>query len=56
VELSWNGKKPITLSNGETRSFLEDGDIINLRGWAQGEGYRIGFGNCLGEILPAHKL
>ncbi len=53
LELSWGGKEPITLDSGETRSFLEDGDVVILRGWAQGDGYRIGFGDCAGEILPA---
>jgi len=49
-------KKPFVLPNGETRSFLEDGDTIILHGWAQGEGYRIGFGECRGEIIPAHPI
>ncbi|MEM9048070.1 MAG: fumarylacetoacetase [Pseudomonadota bacterium] len=53
LELSWGGKTPITLETGETRSFLENGDVMTLRGWAQGDGYRIGFGSCVGEILPA---
>ncbi|MBI1219827.1 MAG: fumarylacetoacetase [Rhodobacteraceae bacterium] len=53
LELSWGGKEPITLATGETRSFLEDGDTLTLRGHAQGAGYRIGFGACAGRILPA---
>ncbi|MBX2804703.1 MAG: fumarylacetoacetase [Hyphomicrobiales bacterium] len=53
LELSWGGKEPITLATGETRSFLEDGDLVTLRGWAQGDRYRIGFGECSGQILPA---
>ncbi|MEM9197306.1 MAG: fumarylacetoacetase [Pseudomonadota bacterium] len=53
LELSWGGKEPITLDTGETRSFLEDGDIMTLTGWAQGAGYRIGFGECVGAILPS---
>jgi len=56
MEISWNGKKPLTLPNGETRNFLEDGDTIIIYGWAQGEGYRIGFGECRGEIIPAHPI
>ena len=55
LELSWGGKEPLTLDSGETRSFLEDGDRLVLTGWAEGKGYRIGFGACAGEILPAHK-
>ncbi|MBV2359737.1 fumarylacetoacetase [Thalassococcus sp. CAU 1522] len=53
LELSWGGKEPITLDSGETRSFLEDGDTLTLRGAAQGDGYRIGFGACAGTVLPA---
>ncbi|GAA6210213.1 fumarylacetoacetase [Cognatishimia sp. WU-CL00825] len=53
LELSWGGKEPMTLATGETRSFLEDGDTLTLRGAAKGDGYRVGFGACKGTILPA---
>jgi fumarylacetoacetase len=53
LELSWNGTEPLTLRDGAQRTFLEDGDTLILRGYAQGEGYRIGFGECAGTILPA---
>jgi fumarylacetoacetase len=53
MELSWRGTKPINLASGETRTFLQDGDRITLTGWAQGNGYRIGFGEARGRILPA---
>ncbi len=56
LELSWGGQEPFTLDTGETRSFLEDGDTATLRGAAQGDGYRIGFGDCVGTILPAVKF
>ena len=52
LELSWNGKEPISLPNGEKRTFLEDGDIVTLKGWCEGKEYRIGFGECKGSILP----
>ncbi len=55
LELSWGGKEPLDL-NGTARSFLEDGDTLTLRGHAQGDGYRIGFGDCTGTILPAADL
>ena len=55
LELSWGGKEPLTLP-GATRCFLEDGDTLTLRGQAQGDGYRIGFGDCTGTILPAADL
>ena len=53
LELSWSGKEPLELPGGITRSFLEDGDTLTLRGAAKGEGYRVGFGECAGQILPA---
>ncbi|MCB1365453.1 MAG: fumarylacetoacetase [Rhodobacteraceae bacterium] len=53
LELSWGGKEPITLETGEKRSFIEDGDTLGLHGHAQGDGYRIGFGDCMGQVLPA---
>lgn len=56
LELSWGGKEPVTLDTGETRSFLEDGDRVTLRGHAQGDGYRIGFGACTGTVRPAIEL
>jgi fumarylacetoacetase len=55
LELTWRGEEPITLSSGETRKFLQDGDTVTLTGWCQGEGYRVGFGECTGKILPAIK-
>jgi len=53
LEMTAGGKEPITLATGETRTFIEDGDTYTLTGWAQGDGYRIGFGECVGKILPA---
>jgi fumarylacetoacetase len=52
LELAWNGDEPIHLSNGVTRSFLEDGDVVNFRGAAYFESYQIGFGECKGQIMP----
>ncbi len=54
LELSWAGREPFTLETGEVRSFIEDGDTLTLRGHAQGDGFRVGFGDCSGTILPAH--
>lgn len=53
LELSWRGENPISLPDGETRTFLEDGDHVIMRGYAQGDGYRVGFGSAEGTILPA---
>ena len=55
LELTWNGKKPLQLNEGGTRTFIEDGDELTLAGWCQGDGYRVGFGACVGEILPAQR-
>jgi fumarylacetoacetase len=52
LELSWGGKEPFAITGG-TRSFIEDNDTLTLRGHAQGDGYRIGFGACVGKVLPA---
>ena len=54
IELTQGGKSPITLPNGERRTFLEDGDAVVLRGWCEKAGAaRIGFGECWGTVLPA---
>jgi fumarylacetoacetase len=53
LELTWRGAKPLTLPNGETRKWLEDGDGLTITGWAQGDGYRVGFGEVAGRVLPA---
>ena len=55
LELSWGGKNPIEVHNSEMRSFLEDGDIIRMTGAANGENYKIGFGENIGKIIPAKK-
>ena len=53
LELSWGGKEPFPLADGGARSFLADGDTLTLRGWCQGNGYRVGFGDCAGTVLKA---
>jgi fumarylacetoacetase len=53
LELAWRGERPITLPNGETRRFLEDGDRVTLTGYCQGDGYRVGFGEVTAALLPA---
>ncbi|WP_375157715.1 fumarylacetoacetase [Bradyrhizobium sp. RDT46] len=53
LEISWNGTEPVELPGGARRSFLEDGDSLVMRGWCQGNGYRVGFGEVEGTILPA---
>jgi fumarylacetoacetase len=53
LEISWNGTEPVELAGGVKRAFLEDGDSLVMRGWCQGDGYRVGFGEVEGTILPA---
>lgn len=53
LELSWNGQRPLHLANGANRKFLEDGDTVMIRGFAEKNHVRIGFGMCEGKILPA---
>jgi fumarylacetoacetase len=53
LEISWNGSEPLELPGGITRTFLEDGDQLIMRGWCQGDGYRVGFGEVEGTIVAA---
>ena len=56
LEISRGGKQPLTLESGETRSFLEDGDEVTLKAWCEADGaVRIGFGECVGRVVPAPK-
>ncbi len=56
LELTRNGRSPMTFDGGVARTFLEDGDSVTLTAWAEGESYRVGFGECAGRILPAHPV
>ncbi len=54
IELTLGGKQPVQLPDGDTRTFLQDGDSVVLRGWCEKVGAaRIGFGECWGTVLPA---
>jgi fumarylacetoacetase len=54
MELTWNGTEPLTLDDGSTRAFLEDGDTVKITGWAPGPGgARIGLGEVVGTVSPA---
>lgn len=53
LELTWGGEKPLPLTSGELRRFLEDGDRVTMTAWSQGKDYRIGFGETTGKLLPA---
>ena len=54
IELTTGGQNPVQLPGGETRTWLQDGDTVILRGWCEKPGaVRIGFGECVGTVLPA---
>lgn len=53
LELSWKGENPVVLNDGQKRSFIEDGDTVTMRGYAQKEGIRVGFGEVVATILPS---
>ncbi len=53
LELSWSGKNPIELSNGETRTFINDGDVVSMKARCENGTIGIGFGEARGKILPA---
>jgi fumarylacetoacetase len=56
LELTAGGKQAVTLPNGESRTFLQDGDTVILRGVCTRPGaVRIGFGDAAGTLLPAHS-
>ena len=50
LEITLNGAEPITLSDGQQRTFLEDGDSIIMSGYCEAEHYKIGFGTLEGTI------
>jgi fumarylacetoacetase len=53
LEITWRGANPLKLPGGEERKWLEDGDSMSITGWCQGDGYRVGFGEARGQIVPA---
>ncbi|MBW8199546.1 fumarylacetoacetase [Flagellimonas abyssi] len=53
LELSWGGTKPVKLKNGSERKFIEDGDTVTMKGYAQKDDIRVGFGEVTTKVLPA---
>lgn len=53
LELTWKGTRPLRFDGGAERKFILDGDRITITGWCEGEGFRVGFGEVTGAILPA---
>ena len=56
LELTWRGTKPLRTPEGAERRFLADGDTVSMSAWCQGDGYRVGFGEVTGTILPARPF
>ena len=53
LELTWRGQNPLELENSEERKFIQDNDTVIMRGYAEKDGIRVGFGEVAGKILPA---
>lgn len=54
LEISWKGTKPVAMNDGSTRAFIHDGDTVSLKGYAEKNGVRVGFGLCEATVLPAN--
>jgi fumarylacetoacetase len=52
LEIAWKGTKPVQMVDGSQRSFINDGDTVIMRGHAEKDGVRIGFGECKAKVLP----
>lgn len=55
LEISWKGTKPFKMSDGTERTFINDNDTVIIRGFAEKDGVRIGFGEVSAKLLPAKK-
>ena len=53
LELTWRGTKPIKMSDGTERKFINDSDTVIMKGWCEKDGVRVGFGECTAKVLPA---
>lgn len=56
LELCWKGTRTVSLGDGGSRKFLLDGDEVIMTGYCEANGCRIGFGECIGKVLPAHPI
>ncbi|MGI8685908.1 MAG: fumarylacetoacetase [Acidimicrobiales bacterium] len=57
LELTHAGERPLSLPDGSTRAYLEDGDTVVVRGWAGGEGRPlVSLGEVTGTVLPAQPM
>ena len=52
LELTWRGAKPIKMADGSERKFINDGDTVTMKGYAEKNGVRVGFGEVSAKVLP----
>ena len=55
LELTWRGQNPLKLKNGSERKFINDNDTVIMRAYCEDDKVRIGFGECVGKVLPANE-
>jgi len=53
LEITWGGKNPVQMPDGTERKFINDNDTVVMKGYAERDGVRVGFGECVGKILPS---
>lgn len=53
LELAWKGTKPLKMNDGSERKFIQDNDTVIMRGFAQKDGIRVGFGEVSSKVLPS---
>ncbi len=56
LEITWKGTEPVVLPGGGERKFINDGDTVTMKGWCQGAGFRVGFGQVRNKLAPARDL
>ena len=54
LELSWGGKNPVILDDGENRIFINDNDTVIMRGYCESDGKRVGFGEVRTKIIKSN--
>lgn len=53
LELAWKGTRPVQMSDGTERKFIQDGDTVTMRGFCKNDKVRIGFGEVASKLLPS---
>lgn len=56
LEITWKGSKPIQFPEGISRTFIEDHDTVIMRAYAEKNDLRVGFGECITQILPVKLI